>query len=64
MIVYSVEWKDRRQVERRTWFSTEREADEWMHSEDAGPCRNKIGPNKHVIEGKAGLLSFLRTYRN
>ena len=63
MIVYSVEWKDRRQVRRRAWFATARAADDWMHSDSVVACRNKIGPNKHVIEGKGGLLSFLQTYR-
>lgn len=64
MIVYSVEWKDRRQNTRHTWFATEREADEWVHSEASVLCRSKLGPNKHVIEGKRGLLSFLKTYRS
>ena len=63
MIVYSVEWQDRRQVKHRTWFASEREAETWMFSEDAQMCRVKIGPSQHRIEGKAGLLSFLRTYR-
>jgi len=33
MIVYSVEYKEgRSNAERRQWFETERQADEWMHS--------------------------------
>ena len=66
MIVYSVEYKKgRSNDERREWFSTERQADEWIHSAPTmKTCRVVHGPNKHVIEDKAGLLSFLRTYRN
>lgn len=66
MIVYSVEYKEgRSNVERRQWFETERQADEWMHSDKTmKACRSVYGPNKHRIEGKHGLLSFLRTYRS
>lgn len=65
MIVYSVEYEIGRSHDRkRAWFETERAADDWMHStETMRQRRNVIGPNKHVIEGKRGLLSFLRTYR-
>lgn len=66
MIVYSVEYKKgRSNDELREWFATERQADEWMHSTPTmKTCRDVYGPNKHVIEGKTGLLSFLQTYRN
>ena len=64
MIVYSVEYKrGRSSVAMRAWFESERQADEWVHSTEAmKTCRAVYGPNKHVIEGKRGLLSFLRTY--
>lgn len=65
MIVYSAEYEEGRSlVKRYEWFDTERAADEWVHlKETMRKRRNVVGPNKHVIEGKAGLLSFLRTYR-
>ena len=65
MVVYSVEYEEGRSlVKRREWFETERGADAWVHStETMRKRRSVIGPNKHVIEGKAGLLSFLRMYR-
>jgi hypothetical protein len=65
VIVYSVEYKQgSSDAPKREWFETERQADEWIHSTPTmKACRSVYGPNKHVIEGKAGLLSFLRTYR-
>jgi hypothetical protein len=64
MIVYSVEYQEgRSKVLKRQWFGTEREADDWVHDPKRWKtCRNMYGPNKHVIDGKRGLLSFLRTY--
>ena len=65
MIVYSVEYKTgRSNDERREWFETERQADDWIYSKPTmKDCRDVFGPNKHRIEGRRGLLSFLRTYR-
>lgn len=65
MIVYSVSYKQgRSEALKHEWFATEREADEWVHSPEVmKKCRAAYGPNKHVIEGKHGLLSFLRAYR-
>lgn len=65
MVVWSVEYKQgRSDAVKREWFATEAQADFWVHSDGtAKTCREVYGPYKHVIEGKRGLLSFLRTYK-
>jgi hypothetical protein len=65
MIVYSVEYRQgRSEIVKREWFETERQANVWVHSDDTMRGRRSvIGPKKHVIEGRSGLVSFLRTYR-
>ena len=68
MIVYSVEYRHgRRGVGgnvHRKWFATYQKAETWIDAAHVkSTTRDQIGPNKHVIEGKAGLLSFLQTYK-
>jgi hypothetical protein len=64
MIVWSVEYKrGRSEAVHREWFASEQLADRWMHSPLVmKEYRGVLGPNKHYIEGKGGLLSFLQTY--
>jgi hypothetical protein len=65
MIVWSVEYKrGRSESVHRKWFMTEKSADTWMHSAHVmKSCRDVYGPNKHRIEGKGGLVSFLQMYK-
>ena len=65
MIVYSVEYQEGRSTSSlRKWFGSEKLADDWMHARETMRKRRVVsGPDKHVIEGKAGLLSFLQTYK-
>lgn len=62
MVVYSVTWVEFESPnDKRKWFASERDATKWMGRKHKWK-HGVMGPHRHVIEGKVGLMNFIKTH--